>query len=199
MQHPFDGIAKAATGDSVPVSTTNHVTRRSLLGWLLAGLGAVVGTCLAKSAGASELIPGGVTSQALGEGGGIPVPPPPTQATTLVLGEEGGFPRPVTTQAMGEEGGATTLMLGEEGGLPRPITTEALGEEGGLPQPTTFMVGEEGGLPPTPTTTTAIGEEGGRTTPPKVVTPPVPPTSDQVINGLWSGFLSAVRRLCSRY
>ena len=47
--------------------------------------------------------------------------------TTLAVGEEGGG---VTTLAIGEEGGcATTLRLGEEGG---PIyTTLALGEEGG--------------------------------------------------------------------
>lgn len=48
--------------------------------------------------------------------------------TTLAVGEEGGGG--VTTLAIGEEGGcATTLRLGEEGG---PIyTTLALGEEGG--------------------------------------------------------------------
>lgn len=48
---------------------------------------------------------------------------------------------PVTTLAVGEEGGAiTTLALGEEGG---GITTLALGEEG--PSVTTMAVGEEGG------------------------------------------------------
>lgn len=48
--------------------------------------------------------------------------------TTLAVGEEGGGG--VTTLALGEEGGcATTFRLGEEGG---PIyTTLALGEEGG--------------------------------------------------------------------
>lgn len=46
--------------------------------------------------------------------------------TTLALGEEGGS---VTTLAIGEEGtSVTTKMLGEEGGV---ITTLALGEEGG--------------------------------------------------------------------
>lgn len=49
---------------------------------------------------------------------------------------------PVTTLALGEEGGGvvTTLALGEEGG---GATTKALGEEG--PIYTTLAVGEEGG------------------------------------------------------
>lgn len=50
---------------------------------------------------------------------------------------------PVTTLAVGEEGGgcATTLAIGEEGG--GGATTKALGEEG--PIFTTLAVGEEGG------------------------------------------------------
>ena len=49
---------------------------------------------------------------------------------------------PVTTLAVGEEGGGvvTTLALGEEGG---GVTTKALGEEG--PVYTTLALGEEGG------------------------------------------------------
>ena len=48
---------------------------------------------------------------------------------------------PVTTLAIGEEGGGiTTLALGEEGG---GVTTKAIGEEG--PIFTTLAVGEEGG------------------------------------------------------
>lgn len=48
---------------------------------------------------------------------------------------------PVTTLAIGEEGGSiTTLAVGEEGGV---VTTLALGEEG--PKVTTLAVGEEGG------------------------------------------------------
>lgn len=49
---------------------------------------------------------------------------------------------PVTTLALGEEGGGgvTTLALGEEGG---GATTKALGEEG--PIFTTLAIGEEGG------------------------------------------------------
>ena len=49
---------------------------------------------------------------------------------------------PVTTLAVGEEGGgcATTLAIGEEGG---GATTKALGEEG--PIFTTLAIGEEGG------------------------------------------------------
>ncbi len=92
--------------------------------------------------------------------------------TTLALGEEGG----ATTEAFdnSESGGnpiATTLAIGEEGGISEPIpTTEAIGEEGGnSPVPTTAAVGEEGGISPigspiTPVeefTTQAIGEEGG--------------------------------------
>jgi len=55
--------------------------------------------------------------------GGLRKRPP---VTTLALGEEGGD---VTTLAVGEEGGvATTLAIGEE----EPVfTTLALGEEGG--------------------------------------------------------------------
>ncbi len=46
--------------------------------------------------------------------------------TTLAIGEEGGT---ATTLAIGEEGGCfTTLRLGEEGPI---FTTLALGEEGG--------------------------------------------------------------------
>jgi len=89
--------------------------------------------------------------------------------TTLALGEEGGN----TTEAFdnSENGGdpiGTTLALGEEGGFSEPIpTTEALGEEGGnLPVPTTATLGAEAGitpipLPPEVVTTQAVGEEGG--------------------------------------
>jgi hypothetical protein len=73
-------------------------------------------------------------------------------ATTLAIGEEGGrgyrppkhrppkwpipspidpVDPPVTTKALGEEGGYTTMALGEEGGEPVEVTTLALGEEGG--------------------------------------------------------------------
>lgn len=76
--------------------------------------------------------------------------------STLALGEEGG-PAP-TTKRLGEEGGPgpTTLALGEEGGP----TTEAIGEEGG---PTTLGRGEEGGPIPLPSSR-ARGEEGGVST-----------------------------------
>ena len=84
---------------------------------------------------------------------------------------------PVTTQALGEEGGRqyypprpptyTTQALGEEGGR---YTTYATGEEGGA-QITTYAGGEEGGVfyrpAPVPNyggggtaTTFAVGEEG---------------------------------------
>ena len=92
---------------------------------------------------------GTVTTFALGEeGSGGP--------STRALGEEGG-PRPpsgqVTTQALGEEGSSrpvTTQAVGEEGG--RPVTTYATGEEGGRwhshrrgRRATTYAIGEEGG------------------------------------------------------
>jgi hypothetical protein len=49
---------------------------------------------------------------------------------------------PLTTLAIGEEGGAvTTLALGEEGGC---FTSFKVGEEGG-PIYTTLALGEEGG------------------------------------------------------
>jgi hypothetical protein len=64
----------------------------------------------------------------------------------------------VTTQAIGEEGGAkpkphprpSTRRAGEEGGRPPVATTERVGEEGGnLPgSGTTKAVGEEGGVKP---------------------------------------------------
>ncbi|MDI3329057.1 MAG: hypothetical protein QJR06_10920 [Alicyclobacillaceae bacterium] len=56
-----------------------------------------------------------VTTMAVGEEGG--------HYTTLAVGEEG-----ATSYFWGEEG-ATTYLWGEEGG---PITTFALGEEGGI-------------------------------------------------------------------
>jgi len=68
---------------------------------------------------------------------------------TLAAGDDDD--NPITTQALGEEGGPTTKRLGEEGGA----TTKRLGEEGG---PTTLAVGEEGGPKPS---TRALGEEGG--------------------------------------
>ena len=87
--------------------------------------------------------------------------------TTLALGEEGGD----TTEAFdnSENGSnpiATTLELGEEAGItpiplpPRPVTTEAEREEGGftpVPIPTTLALGEEG---EDFATTLALGEEG---------------------------------------
>ncbi len=89
--------------------------------------------------------------------------------TTLALGEEGG----ATTEAFdnSESGGnpiATTLAIGEEGGTSEPIpTTAAVGEEGGNSAiPTTAMLGAEAGItpiapPPGTVTTQAVGEEGG--------------------------------------
>ncbi len=76
---------------------------------------------------------------------------------------------PVTTAAIGEEGGiddpiVTTSAMGEEGGSYDPITTEAIGEEGGSDDggATTLAMGEEGGGDDEPIfTTLAIGEEGG--------------------------------------
>ncbi|NES06530.1 MAG: hypothetical protein F6K22_29170 [Okeania sp. SIO2F4] len=89
--------------------------------------------------------------------------------TTLALGEEGGN----TTEAFdnSESGGdpiATTQEIGEEGGFSEAIpTTVATEEEGGnSPVPTTATLGAEAGitpiaLPPGVGTTQAIGEEGG--------------------------------------
>ncbi|WP_094675249.1 hypothetical protein [Hydrocoleum sp. CS-953] len=89
--------------------------------------------------------------------------------TTLALGEEGG----ATTEAFDnlESGGnfiATTLAIGEEGGFSEAIpTTVATEEEGGnSPVPTTATLGAEAGITPIPlppgvVTTLAVGEEGG--------------------------------------
>jgi hypothetical protein len=83
-------------------------------------------------------------------------------ATTLAIGEEGGgCPiQCISAPCPGSEGGGevgfppslifnppmTTMALGEEGGDP-PMTTMALGEEGGDPPMTTDAIGEEGGGP----------------------------------------------------
>ncbi|MEG4585149.1 hypothetical protein QUA54_08000 [Microcoleus sp. MOSTC5] len=82
--------------------------------------------------------------------------------TTLAMGEEGGSHpiQCISAPCPGNEGGGgvgftpppifdppmTTMALGEEGGSP-PMTTMALGEEGGGPPMTTMAIGEEGGGP----------------------------------------------------
>lgn len=85
------------------------------------------------------------------------------QMTTMMVGEEGGYPgqRPPYVNGVPNKG------VGQGVGKTPPIqiTTHALGEEGGRPpywcgtgiNPTTHRVGEEG--QPTPTTA-AVGEEG---------------------------------------
>ena len=113
MQHPFGGVLKskqAPTTGTVKPENLN-TSRRGLFG-LLAG---------AVAAGTAGVLLGSHQAEA-------------QNATTLMLGEEGGGRR-VTTQMLGEEGGGqrvTTQMLGEEGGGQR-VTTYALGEEGGRP------------------------------------------------------------------
>ena len=81
-------------------------------------------------------------------------------ATTLAIGEEGGgCPiQCISAPCPGSEGGGEvgfppSLIFNP------PMTTKALGEEGGGPPMTTMALGEEGGDPPM--TTDAIGEEGG--------------------------------------
>jgi hypothetical protein len=54
----------------------------------------------------------------------LPIKRPPI--TTLAVGEEGGG---ITSMMVGEEDKATTLAVGEEGG--GTVTTLAIGEEGG--------------------------------------------------------------------
>jgi hypothetical protein len=54
----------------------------------------------------------------------LPIKRPPV--TTMAVGEEGGG---ITTMMVGEEDKATTLAVGEEGG--GTVTTLAIGEEGG--------------------------------------------------------------------
>ena len=99
-------------------------------------------------------------------------------ATTMALGEDGGF-ETITTYAMGEEGGSavttaisesgdgmTTKATNEEGGSAVTtaigesgdgITTKATNEEGGTAF--TAALGEDGGFETI--TTYAMGEEGG--------------------------------------
>lgn len=75
-------------------------------------------------------------------------------ATTMALGEDGGF-ETITTYAMGEEGGsAVTTAIGESGD---GITTKATNEEGGTAF--TMALGESGGFETI--TTYSLGEEGG--------------------------------------
>ncbi|MFO0928618.1 MAG: hypothetical protein U0736_16615 [Gemmataceae bacterium] len=112
--------------------------RRSWLRWAFGIVAGLFGGSLAAKAAAPPVKTGQPTS-------GRPV-------TTLAVGEEGGT---ATTLRLKEEGGGrpTTLRVGEEGG----VTTYALGVEGGR-RPTTLAVNEEGGRRPT---TLAVGEEGG--------------------------------------
>ncbi|GET36231.1 hypothetical protein [Microseira wollei] len=88
-------------------------------------------------------------------GGGLSI------ATTRAIGEEGGcwpkpWPKPIpidppiTTKALGEEGGITKALCEDGGGC---ASTEAIGEEGGI----TDALCEDGGC----ASTDAIGEEGG--------------------------------------
>lgn len=75
-------------------------------------------------------------------------------ATTMALGEDGGFDI-ITSYSMGEEGGsAVTTAIGESGD---GITTKATNEEGGTAF--TAAIGEDGGFETI--TTYAMGEEGG--------------------------------------
>jgi hypothetical protein len=140
MQHPFDGIlgktARPATAQEQP--TGPRLTRRSLLGKLFA---AALGGAGAASVARASVPPGGATTFALGEEGGVRVPPPPRLpgVTTFALGEEGGprpprFPRPprrVTTLALGEEGGVVPPPPPPPPPPPWWYTTYAVGEEGG--------------------------------------------------------------------
>lgn len=85
------------------------------------------------------------------------------QVTTQALGEEGGAPPngpgggTVTTYALGEEGGAYPRPPSQPPSQPGPVTTYALGEEGGShPRPNPPR------QPPGGTVTTyAVGEEAG--------------------------------------
>ena len=76
-------------------------------------------------------------------------------ATTMALGEDGGF-ETITTYAMGEEGGsAVTTAISESGESGDGMTTKATNEEGG--SAVTTAIGESGdGM-----TTKATNEEGG--------------------------------------
>lgn len=75
------------------------------------------------------------------------------QQTEQVTGARRFKRPPITTLAVGEEGGVTTLAMGEEGPI---ATTLALGEEN--PVITTLALGEEGsGGTFTSTPTSALG------------------------------------------
>ena len=67
----------------------------------------------------TDQVTGAVRSCNLGSNGKRP------PITTLAIGEEGG--PIVTTMAVGEEGGPilTTMMVGEEGGGPTPLSDSA--------------------------------------------------------------------------
>jgi len=127
MRHPFHGIV-AAGGDAValaepPATAIDRCpSRRTFFHRVLAAMAGGAAILFSRSGDAAQprsRYPGSrrgfVTTQAVGEEGGVPPRPPrplpPGTVTTQAVGEEGGY----TTYALGEEGGYTTYALGEEG------------------------------------------------------------------------------------
>jgi hypothetical protein len=140
MRHPFDGIIGQALGDAPAAasfteptaSVQGGLTRRSLLGRVLAVVAALCGV---SAAFGQQRLPAGSVRLPNGNAGGRP--------STRWYWEEGGQggPRP-SSHVYYEDGGrprTTTLALGETGGRKvssRP-STRALGEEGGQKRPAT--------------------------------------------------------------
>ncbi len=141
-------LAHLATLSDEP--SLNRRDRRVWLQSIIAGGAAVIAILRGRNAQAVQ----------------VATNPPPGMVTTQALGEEGGVYRPpiqppVTTQALGEEGGRyrTPTNL--------PVTTFALGEEGSdyyqsprYPFPPRFQIPRRYPYPSRPVTTYALGEEG---------------------------------------
>jgi hypothetical protein len=160
--HP---LAHHPPSSEVPSAIRN---RRLWLQSIIAGGAAVISMLKGGEAvamqGTINPPPGTVTTQALGEEGGVYRTPRQSQVTTRALGEEGSVYRPPTSPPM------TTQALGEEGGTrlpPERVTTFAMGEEGSghylpprTPTPPRFQIPPRYPYPSGPVTTYAMGEEG---------------------------------------
>ena len=146
MDHPFD--LDAAQLEAINFGFEETLSDDALIDLIGGGIGGIIFTTLAMNE----------------EGGGCPIecisaPCPGSEAG-------GGFPPPpffeppMTTMALGEEGGGppmTTMAIGEEGGDP-PTELEAMDfdfKETGIDE---LIAPWEGGII---ATTLAIGEEGG--------------------------------------
>jgi hypothetical protein len=177
LRHPFFGVIvpdQQPPGEALEAPAVRGAGRRTFFRQALAvavGAGAFL---LGRSSqaqqasvqivpGSSGVLPGGgrssvivrrsggtVTTQAVGEEGGVTVPGRPREPiyTTQAVGEEGGWyypprrpPHAVYPPPSPPQGTVTTYALGEEGSYYRPPVYRPPPYE----PPTTLALGEEGG------------------------------------------------------